>query len=618
MKKSDIKAAYSSVKASADLKERIIENAENPTVRAESSKQTLKIIGIAAACAAVIAISLSSIKYSGDGGTIAETGADTQLETAITELTSPPQESLFNLPETAQGTLLHSPETNSEETVGASPENLADQKITVGDRIYFKQSDDEFLFTLLLGNDTSELGDPYPDGNGLHYLKGSKNPNLLALEYDGQIVYYRYYSPVNSSGNSLENMLKTSGKSLKHISLVVENKAFAEEWTDMQTPPSMHSENGENLLDTIDFGIIEAMQDGAKFETGKDITVNELVQHIVSPAACYLYVEYADGERMAFPIAIENNVISAYTANYKMTDEFIDTFIGRETYDMMADMIKRYYKQQEAVFKEIADQAAKEEPSDKTDELISYPYEIDDGTSAPKAKEHKVSVMLKDKNGKLVNGLKITCQAVVKFEADGSYEIDRDKGGYTPGPSLTCESKPAALTLTDGDYILTVSDMLINDVGGVSKRNEMHFMMSITNEADDISFEFPWDLPTPDELNAADESKAVINLTDENDSPLFGWWVILTPENRIYPKGYSDSWNGIVLTTNQNGEAVWHCPVKGRYTVSAYHVGTNDSITRFRLPDKVVIEITDENTVTAFSFKKNGLLPSYTEEFIPE
>ena len=590
MKKNDIKAAYSSVKASDDLKERIIENAENPTIKAESGKRTLSIIGIAAACTAVIALSISSIKYSGDGGTIAET---------------------------AQGTLLHSTEANTEETVGASPENLADQKITVGDRIYFKQSGDDFLFTLLLGNDTGELGDPYPDGNGLHYLKGSKNPNLLALEYDSQIVYYRYYSPVDSSGNSLENMLKTSGKSLKHISLVVENKAFADEWTDMHTPPSIHSENGENLLDTIDFGIIEAMQDGAKFETGKDITANELVLHIVSPVSCYLYAEYADGERMAFPVSPESGVISAYTANYKMTDEFIDTFIGRETYDTWTNSIKEYYDQQEAEFMKIADQTVNEEPS-AADELISEAYDPSNGISAPEAKEHKVSVMLKDKNGKLVNGLKVTCQAAVQFEADGSYEIDNDKGGYTPGPSLTCENKPAELTLTDGDYILTVSDMLINDIGGASKRNEMQFIISITNEADDISFEFPWDHPAPDELNSTDESKAVIRLTDENDSPLFGRWVILNPENQIYPDGYSEGWGGIVLTTNENGEAVWHCPVKGKYTINAYHVSSDDSITEFKLSDKMVIDITDENTVTTFSFKENGQLPSYTEDLIPE
>ena len=590
MKKNDIKAAYSSVKASDDLKERIIENAENPTIKAESGKHTLSIIGIAAACTAVIALSISSIKYSGDGGTIAET---------------------------AQETLLHSTEANTEETVGASPENLADQKITVGDRIYFKQSGDDFLFTLLLGNDTGELGDPYPDGNGLHYLKGSKNPNLLALEYDSQIVYYRYYSPVDSSGNSLENMLKTSGKSLKNISLVVENKAFADEWTDMHTPPSIHSENGENLLDTIDFGIIEAMQDGAKFETGKDITANELVLHIVSPISCYLYAEYADGERMAFPVSPESGVISAYTANYKMTDEFIDTFIGRETYDTWTNSIKEYYDQQEAEFMKIADQTVNEEPS-AADELISEAYDPSNGISAPEAKEHKVSVMLKDKNGKLVNGLKVTCQAAVQFEADGSYEIDNDKGGYTPGPSLTCENKPAELTLTDGDYILTVSDMLINDIGGASKRNEMQFIISITNEADDISFEFPWDHPAPDELNSTDESKAVIRLTDENDSPLFGRWVILNPENQIYPDGYSEGWGGIVLTTNENGEAVWHCPVKGKYTINAYHVGSDDSITEFKLSDKMVIDITDENTVTTFSFKENGQLPSYTEDLIPE
>lgn len=618
MKKNDIKAAYSSVKASDDLKERIIENAENPTIKAESGKRTLSIIGIAAACTAVIALSISSIKYSGDGGAIAETGADTQLETAITELTSPSQESLFSLPETAQGTLLHSPEANTEETVGASPENLADQKITVGNRIYFKQSGDDFLFTLLLGNDTGELGDPYPGGNGLHYLKGSKNPNLLALEYDSQIVYYRYYSPVDSSGNSLENMLKTSGKSLKHISLVVENKAFAEEWTDMHTPPSIHSENGENLLDTIDFGIIEAMQDGAKFETGKDITANELVLHIVSPVSCYLYAEYADGERMAFPVSPESGVISAYTANYKMTDEFIDTFIGKKTYDTWTNSIEEYYDQQEAEFMKIADQTVNEEPSENVNELISEAYDPSSRISAPEAKEHKVSVMLKDKNGKLVNGLKVTCQAAVKFEADSSYEIDNDKGGYTPGPSLTCENKPAELTLTDGDYILTVSDMLINDIGGASKRNEMQFMISITNEADDISFEFPWDHPAPDELNSADESKAVIRLTDENDSPLFGRWVILNPKNQIYPDGYSEGWGGIVLTTNENGEAIWHCPVKGKYTISAYHVGSDDSITAFKLSDKMVIDITDENTVTIFSFKENGQLPGYTEDLIPE
>ena len=470
----------------------------------------------------------------------------------------------------------------------------------------------------MLGNDTGELGDPYPDGNGLHYLKGSKNPNLLALEYDSQIVYYRYYSPVNSSGNSLENMLKTSGKSLKHISLVVENKAFADEWTDMHTPPSIHSENGENLLDTIDFGIIEAMQDGAKFETGKDITANELVLHIVSPVSCYLYAEYADGERMAFPVSPESGVISAYTANYKMTDEFIDTFIGKKTYDTWTNSIEEYYDQQEAEFMKIADQTVNDKPSENADELISEAYDPTNGISAPEAKEHKVSVMLKDKNGKLINGLKVTCQAAVQFEADGSYEIDNDKGGYTPGPSLTCENKPAELTLTDGDYILTVSDMLINDIGGASKRNEMQFMISIPNEADDISFEFPWDHPAPDELNSADESKAVIRLTDENDSPLFGRWVILNPENRNYPDGYSDGWGGIVLTTNENGEAVWHCPVKGKYTISAYHVGSDDSITAFKLSDKMVIDITDENTVTTFSFKENGQLPSYTEDLIPE
>lgn len=606
MKPNDIKAAYSSVKASDDLKERIIENAENPTIKAESGKRTLSIIGIAAACTAVIALSISSIKYSGDGGAIAETIADTQLETAITEMISPPQE-----------TQSPTPESYIEETAIAAPENNADQKITVGDRIYFKQSGDDFLFTLLLGNDTGELGDPYPDGNGLHYLKGSKNPNLLALEYDSQIVYYLYYSPVDSSGNSLENMLKTSGKSLKHISLVVENKAFAEEWTDMHTPPSIHSENGENLLDTIDFGIIEAMQDGAKFETGKDITANELVLHIVSPVSCYLYAEYADGERMAFPVSPESGVISAYTANYKMTDEFIDTFIGRETYDTWTNSIEEYYDQQEAEFMKIADQTVNEEPS-AADELISEAYDPSNGISAPEAKEHKVSVMLKDKNGKLVNGLKVTCQAAVKFEADSSYEIDNDKGGYTPGPSLTCENKPAELTLTDGDYILTVSDMLINDIGGASKRNEMQFMISITNEADDISFEFPWDHPAPDELNSSDESKAVIRLTDENDSPLFGRWVILNPENQNYPDGYSESWGGIVLTTNENGEAVWHCPVKGKYTINAYHVGTDDSITEFRLSDKMVIDITDESAVTTFSFKENGQLPSYTEDLIPE
>ncbi len=606
MKPNDIKAAYSSVKASDDLKERIIENAENPTIKAESGKRTLSIIGIAAACTAVIALSISSIKYSGDGGAIAETIADTQLETAITEMISPPQE-----------TQSPTPESYIEETAIAAPENNAAQKITVGDRIYFKQSGDDFLFTLLLGNDTGELGDPYPDGNGLHYLKGSKNPNLLALEYDSQIVYYRYYSPVDSSGNSLENMLKTSGKSLKHISLVVENKAFAEEWTDMHTPPSIHSENGENLLDTIDFGIIEAMQDGAKFETGKDITANELVLHIVSPVSCYLYAEYADGERIAFPVSPESGVISAYTANYKMTDEFIDTFIGRETYDTWTNSIEEYYDQQEAEFMKIADQTVNEEPS-AADELISEAYDPSNGISAPEAKEHKVSVMLKDKNGKLVNGLKVTCQAAVKFEADSSYEIDNNKGGYTPGPSLTCENKPAELTLTDGDYILTVSDMLINDIGGASKRNEMQFMISITNEADDISFEFPWDHPAPDELNSTDKSKAVIRLTDENDSPLFGRWVILNPENQIYPDGYSEGWGGIVLTTNENGEAVWHCPVKGKYTINAYHVGSDDSITEFKLSDKMVIDITDENTVTTFSFKENGQFPGYTEDLIPE
>lgn len=607
MKKSDIKDAYSSVKASDDLKERIIENAENPTIKAESGKRTLSIIGIAAACTAVIALSLSSIKYSGDGGITAETDAAAPLETTITEMISPPQE--------AQSP---TPESYIEETAIAAPENNADQKITVGDRTYFKVSSVDRLFTLLLGNDSSDIGDPYPDGNGLHYLKDSQNPNLLALEYDGQIVYYRYYSPVNISGNSLENMLKTSGKSLKNISFVLENNAFADDWTDIQTPPLMHSKNGENLLDTIDFGIIEAMQDGAKFESGRDITANELVQHVVSPVSCYLYAEYADGERMVFPVSLESGVISAYTANYKMTDEFIDTFIGREAYDTWTSSIEEYYDQQEAEFRKIADQTTNEEQSANADELISEAYDPSNGISAPEAKEHKVSVMLKDKNGKLVNGLKVTCQAASYFEADDRYEIDNDKGGYTPGPSLTCENKPAKLTLTDGDYILTVSDMLINDIGGASKRNETHFMISITNEADDISFEFPWDHPTPNELNATDNSKAVIRLTDENDSPIFGWWVILAPENRIYPDGYLEGWGGIVLTTNENGDAVWHCPVKGKYTISAYHVGSDDSITAFKLSDKMVINITDENTVTTFSFKENGQLPSYTEELIPE
>ena len=613
MKKSDIKDAYSSVKASDNLKERIIENAENPTIKAESGKRTLSIIGIAAACTAVIALSLSSIKYSGNGGTIAETGADTQLETAITESTSPSQESLFNLPETAQGTLLHSPEANTEETIGASPENLAAQKITVGDRIYFKQSGDDFLFTLLLGNDSGDLGDPYPDGNGLHYLKDSQNPNLLALEYDSQIVYYRYYSPVNISGNSLENMLKTSGKSLKNISLVIENKGFSEDW-ESQTKPVLTAKNGENLLDTIDFGIIEAMNDGAEFEFGRDITVGELSQHTVSPIGCYLYAEYADGERIAFPVSIESGAISSYTANYKMTDEFIDTFIGRNNYNSLTDMINNFYEQYDEFLKMIRSSG---EPY-VGDEYSVDAYDPTDNAPVSEPKEHRIAVFMTDKNSKPVNGLRVTCQAITQNLMDGSYDIDNDKGGYTPGPSVTCGNEPASLIVTDGDYLITVSDMVINDFGSSSKRNEMQFTINVANEADDFSFDFLWSHPTPDELNAEDTSKAVVRLTDENDYPLFGWLVILRPESQTYPDGYLESWGGIVLTTNENGEAVWHCPVKGKYTINAYHVEPDDSIKEFKLSDKMVINITDENTITTFSFKENGQFPSYTEELILE
>lgn len=601
MKKNDIKDAYSYVKAAAGLKERIIENSENPTIKAGNSKRTFSMIGIAAVCTAVIAVSLSSIKYSGDGGTMTEIGADVPLETSITEMISPPQ-----------GTLFHSPETNIEETAIASPENYADQKITVGDRIYFKQSDDNFLFALL-GNDSGDLGDPYPDGNGLHYLKGSQNPNLLALEYDGQIVYYRYYSPVNISGNSLENMLKTSGKSLRNISLVIENKGFSDEW-ESQTKPVLTAKNGENLLDTIDFGIIEAMNDGAEFEFGRDITVGELSQHTVSPISCYLYAEYADGERIAFPVSIESGAISSYTANYKMTDEFIDTFIGRDNYNSLTDMINNFYEQYGEFLKMIRSSG---EPY-IGDEYSVDAYDPTDNAPVSEPKEHRITVFMTDKNSKPVNGLRVTCQAITQYPMDGSYDIDNDRGGYTPGPSVTCGNEPASLTVTDGDYLITVSDMVINDFGGSSKRNEMQFTINAANEADDLSFDFPWIHPTPDELNAEDTSKAVVRLTNENDYPLFGWWVILRPENQSYPDGYSDGWNGIVLTTNENGEAVWHCPVKGKYTVTAYHVGDNDSITEFALSDKTVIDITDENSETTAAFKENGKLPNYTEELIPE
>lgn len=623
MNKNDLNRIYSSISANSDMKRRIAANAENP-VSVDTPKRRSPVLQAAAAvslCALTAVIAVTSARFGSEREieTIPETGTDAALvdETTVTEhTTSPSTETEIQILETAvdEGELTDVP-----------------LKIIVGEKIYMLSDNVSELNSILFDGIDHEpkLGEEVAGGDGLRYIEGNKNPNIYGLEADGEIHFYRYYSLANTDSNRLASMLQTSGKVLTSIELVTYNHAYEDEWYSTSYT-NLTAENGENLLDSDLMDIIEELPVGGKFLDGIDVNAGDISSHIISPRSYYLTAKYASGEIMAFPISPEANVISAFSQNYKLTDKFIDTFLG-DRYKAAVDEDKAYYKRIRQQIEKTLENEEYQTLFEEEIEQFSPPYDPNPQPTDNEPKSHDVSIFVTDKNGNYVNGLCITCQAIKYIEGSPGYEIDNDKGGYMPGAALTCGDVPTVRTLTDGCYLLTVSDMMVNSEGVESKRNEMQFEITIDENADDFSIELVWDLPTPDVLNAVDKSKTVIRLLDENGSPLFGYWVILRPADfngSNLAEGYSGAWGGYVIgATDKNGEAVWHCPIAGKYNISAYS-GTieykggicgNDVNTLFMNSGPMTIEITDINGITTAEFSENGKYPTFDEsDFIPE
>lgn len=634
MNKNDLNRIYSSISANSDMKRRIAANAENP-VSVDAPKRRSPVLQAAAAvslCALTAVIAVTSARFGSEREieTVPETGTDAAFvdETTVTEHTiSAPTETEIQILETAvdEGELTDLP-----------------LKIIVGEKIYMLSDNVSELNSILFDGIDQEpkLGEEVAGGNGLRYIEGNKNPNIYGLEADGEIHFYRYFALANTDSNRLASMLQTSGKVLTSIELVTFNHAYEDEWYS-SCYPTLTSENGENLLDSDLMSIIEELPVGDKFLDGIDVNAGDISSHIISPRSYYLTAKYASGEIMAFPISPEANVISAFSQNYELTDKFIDTFLGDRYRTAVAEDNKYYERITEQLLKQALEI---EERNKQMQENVEYqkeieeqleqfspPYDPNPQPTNHEPKSHEVSIFVTDKGGNYVNGLCITCQAIKYIEGSPGYEIDNDKGGYMPGAALTCGDVPTVRTLTDGCYLLTVSDMMVNSEGKKSKRNEMQFEITIDENADDFSIELVWEHPTPDELNAADTSKAVTRLLDENGDPLFGYWVILRPEGfdgSNLAEGYSGAWGGYVIgATDKNGEAVWHCPIAGKYNISAY-CGTieykggicgNDVNTLFMNSGPMTIEITDINGITTAEFSENGKYPTFDEsDFIPE
>lgn len=628
MNKNDLNRIYSSINANSDMKRRIVANAENP-VSVDAPKRRSPVLQAAAAVSlfaltAVIAVTSARFGSDRDIEAVTETGANSAFvdETTVTEHTiSSSAETKIQIPETAvdEGELTDVP-----------------LKVFVGEKIYMLSDNAGELNSILFdGIDYDpKLGEEVSGGDGLRYIEGNKNPNIYGLEADGKIHFYRYFAPVNTDSNRLASMLQTSGKVLTSFELMTYNHAYADEWVNSYDT-TLTAENGENLLDSDLMSIIENLPVGGKFEDGIDVTIGDFSNYIVSPRSYYLTAKYASGEIIAFPISPEANVISAFSQNYKLTDEFIDTFLGDRYRAAVAEDNKYYERITEQFLKQVLEIEERNKQMQENEEYqkeieeqleqFSPPYDPNPQPPADEPKSHDVSIFVTDKNGNYVNGLCITCQAIRYIEGSPGYEIDNDKGGYMPGAALTCGDKPTVRTLTDGYYLFTVSDMMVNSDGFESKRNEMQFEVTVDENADDFSLEFVWEHPTPDELNVVDTSKTVIRLLDENGSPLFGYWVILRPEGfdgSNLAEGYSSAWGGYVIgATDKNGEAVWHCPIAGKYNISAY-CGTieysggicgNDVNTLFMNSAPMTIEITDINGITTAEFTENGEYPTFDE-----
>lgn len=609
MNKNDLNRIYSSISANSDMKQKIIENAENP-VSVDAPKRRSPVLQAAAAVslfALTAVIAVTSARYGSEREieTVHETGTNAVVtsETHAAETTAPD----IPIPETA---------VDADENLTELP-----LKIIVGEKIYMLTDNTAELNSILFdGIDQGpKLGEEVAGGDGLRYIEGNNNPNIYGLDADGEIHFYRYFAPVNTNSNRLQSMLQTSGKVLTSIELVTFNHAYEDEWYS-SCYTTLTAENGENLLDSDLMSIIEELPVGGRFEDGIDVNVGNISSHIVSPRSYYLTAKYASGEIMAFPISPEANVISAFSQNYKLTDKFIDTFLG-DRYRAAVAYDKEYYErirlqlekaqEMEELNKQIQEIEEYQKKLEEEIEQFSPPYDPNPQPTNHEPKSHDVSIFVTDKNGNYVNGLCITCQAIKYIEGSPGYEIDNDKGGYMPGAALTCGDKPTVRTLTDGYYLLTVSDMMVNSEGVESKRNEMQFEITVDENADDFSIELVWEHPTPDKLNASDTSKAVIRLLDENGSPLFGYWVILRPEGfdgSNLAEGYSGAWGGYVIgATDENGEAVWHCPIAGKYKISAYCGYGDNSLFMSSLP--MTIEITDINGITTAEISENGEYP---------
>lgn len=612
MNKNDLNRIYSSISANSDMKQKIIENAENP-VSVYAPKRRSPLLKAAAAvslCALTAVIAVTSARY----------GSNRDIESVPETGTNPVAAAETSAAETVAQEILI-PETAIKEEPTDVP-----QKIIVGEKIYMRADNDEELLTILFNSysgysDKPILGNEVPGGSGLHYFADSKNPNLLGLESDGEIHFYRYHSPVKPEGNMLEAMLRTSGDVLYSIEVMNFNCAYEDDWENMSYCTAAVEEN-TNLLDTELTDIIGGLSEGGKFEYGRDYTVDDLSVYIPEPQRYYLVAKYAGGEVMAFPISPESNVISAFSRNYEMNDVFIDTFLGTRYRDNVAQD-ERYYAKEYEKFQSTADA--------KDGKFTSPAYDTNPQPAA-EPRQYQASFIFSDKKGDPVNGLRVTCKAIKFTSGVLGYDFDNDRGGYMDGAALTCGDKPTVRTLTEGAYLVTASDMMVNSDGVESKRNEMQFTIEINADSpQNISFDLPWELPTPDELNAVDTSKTVIRLLDENGSPLFGYWVILRPEGfdgSNLAEGYSGAWGGYVIgATDKTGEAVWHCPIAGKYNISAY-CGTieysggicgNDVNTLFMNSAPMTIEITDINGITTAEFSENGKYPTFDESsFIPE
>ncbi len=566
MNKNDLNRIYSSITANSAMKERIIENAENP-VTADIPKRRSPALKAAAAIsllALTAVIAVTSARFGSDSDIVAD-----PLTTSETEA------SIIKTPETAAATSsseIPIPETAAEELPDVP------LKITVGEKIYMLADNDTELLTILFNGYSGYsynpiLGNEVPGGSGLHYFADGKNPNLLGLESDGEIHFYRYHSPVKCEGNMLEAMLRTSGDDLYSFEVMNFNYAYEEEWESTSYCTVAAEENTNLLVDTELTNIIGGLSEGGKFEYGRDYTVDDLSVHITEPQRYYLVAKYAGGEVMAFPISPESNVISAFCRNYEMSEDFIGTFLGTRYMDSVAQDERYYSNEYERLQNAVSAQ----------DGEVTSPAYDPNPKPAAEPRQYQASFIFSDKNGDPVNGLRVTCQAIKYTSGVLGYDFDNDRGGYMDGAALTCGDKPTVRTLTEGAYLVTASDMMVNSDGVESKRNEMQFTIEINADSPrNISFDLPWDRPTPDELNAVDRSKTVIRLLDENGSPLFGYWVILRPEGfdgSNLAEGYSGAWGGYVIgATDKNGKAVWHCPIEGKYTVTAYSFGVMENL----------------------------------------